>query len=108
MQREFNEDHTPLGYLITFRTYGTWLHGDQRGSRSLPQSLQVRVPPAQRSPAHVVSIGQTKPGRALNALTRRDECERMAIGKKPIARGRIREAIDIFGTTAVWPWRSSM
>ncbi|MDX6500560.1 MAG: hypothetical protein QOG23_3820 [Blastocatellia bacterium] len=32
MKREFNEDHTPLGYLITFRTYGTWLHGDKRGS----------------------------------------------------------------------------
>jgi len=29
---EFNEDHTPLGYLITFRAYGTWLHGDKRGS----------------------------------------------------------------------------
>ncbi len=22
----------PLGYFITFRTYGTWLHGDDRGS----------------------------------------------------------------------------
>ena len=22
----------PLGYLITFHTYGTWLHGDRRGS----------------------------------------------------------------------------
>jgi REP element-mobilizing transposase RayT len=22
----------PIAYLITFRTYGTWLHGDQRGS----------------------------------------------------------------------------
>ncbi|HBB94764.1 MAG TPA: hypothetical protein DC054_05180 [Blastocatellia bacterium] len=32
MEKEFNEDHTPLGYLITFRTYGTWLHGDHRGS----------------------------------------------------------------------------
>ena len=21
-----------MGYLITFRTYGTWLHGDRRGS----------------------------------------------------------------------------
>jgi REP element-mobilizing transposase RayT len=28
----FNDDHTPLGYLITFRSYGTWLHGDVRGS----------------------------------------------------------------------------
>jgi len=32
MKREFNEDHTPLAYLITFRSYGTWLHGDKRGS----------------------------------------------------------------------------
>ena len=24
--------NTPLAYLITFRTYGTWLHGDIRGS----------------------------------------------------------------------------
>ena len=30
--REFNDDHTPLAYLITFRCYGTWLHGHSRGS----------------------------------------------------------------------------
>ena len=29
---EFKVDHKPLGYLITFRAYGTWLHGDSRGS----------------------------------------------------------------------------
>lgn len=29
---EFNSDHTPIAYLITFRGYGTWLHGDGRGS----------------------------------------------------------------------------
>ena len=28
----FNEHHIPLAYLITFRCYGTWLHGDARGS----------------------------------------------------------------------------
>ena len=28
----WNNTDTPLAYLITFRTYGTWLHGDQRGS----------------------------------------------------------------------------
>jgi hypothetical protein len=32
MKREFNDAHTPLGYLITFRSYGTWLHGDVRGA----------------------------------------------------------------------------
>ena len=32
MKSDFNDDHTPLGYLITFRVYGTWLHGDGRGA----------------------------------------------------------------------------
>lgn len=25
--KEFRDEHIPFGYLITFRTYGTWLHG---------------------------------------------------------------------------------
>jgi REP element-mobilizing transposase RayT len=29
---EFQERSQPLAYLITIRTYGTWLHGDERGS----------------------------------------------------------------------------
>ncbi|HZF41319.1 MAG TPA: hypothetical protein VE715_21025 [Blastocatellia bacterium] len=29
---DFNEEHIPLAYLITFRCYGTWLHGAERGS----------------------------------------------------------------------------
>jgi REP element-mobilizing transposase RayT len=28
----WNDTDTPLAYLISFRTYGTWLHGDRRGS----------------------------------------------------------------------------
>ena len=28
----WNDTDTPLAYLISFRTYGTWLHGDDRGS----------------------------------------------------------------------------
>ncbi len=29
---EFGDRTTPIAYFITFRTYGTWLHGDERGS----------------------------------------------------------------------------
>ena len=29
---EFEENTFPIAYLITFRTYGTWLHGDKRCS----------------------------------------------------------------------------
>ena len=28
----WNDTDTPLAYLISFRSYGTWLHGDERGS----------------------------------------------------------------------------
>jgi REP element-mobilizing transposase RayT len=28
----WNDTDIPLAYLISFRTYGTWLHGDKRGS----------------------------------------------------------------------------
>jgi REP element-mobilizing transposase RayT len=28
----WNDTDIPLAYLISFRTYGTWLHGDTRGS----------------------------------------------------------------------------
>jgi REP element-mobilizing transposase RayT len=27
----WNDTDTPLAYLISFRSYGTWLHGDKRG-----------------------------------------------------------------------------
>ena len=29
---EYDDNEFPLAYLITFRCYGTWLHGDTRGS----------------------------------------------------------------------------
>ena len=29
---DFKKGTEPLAYLITFRCYGSWLHGDQRGS----------------------------------------------------------------------------
>jgi REP element-mobilizing transposase RayT len=28
----WNDTDTPIAYFISFRTYGTWLHGDKRGS----------------------------------------------------------------------------
>lgn len=28
----WNDRDAPIAYLITFRCYGTWLHGDERGS----------------------------------------------------------------------------
>ena len=44
----FDDNEFPLGYLITFRCYGTWLHGDERGSyrrSSRVISGVLRIPP---------------------------------------------------------------
>lgn len=32
MKVMWNDTDVPLAYLFTFRTYGTWLHGDEKGS----------------------------------------------------------------------------
>ena len=32
MNIEWDDNEFPLAYLLTFRTYGTWHHGDERGS----------------------------------------------------------------------------
>ncbi len=113
----WNDTDLPLGYLITFRCYGTWLHGDERGSidRFHNRYKSPYLPPSDRrrirnerelksdaltldaqqrrsvdrairetcifrhwvlhavnvrtNHVHVVvSIGQAKPERALNAL----------------------------------------
>ena len=32
MNDEWDDNKFPLAYLLTFRTYGTWHHGDERGS----------------------------------------------------------------------------
>ena len=48
---KFEENTYPLAYLLTFRTFGTWLHGDQRSanqrvrkhSRSTPR-VEPNVP----------------------------------------------------------------
>jgi hypothetical protein len=49
-QPHFESDHyrIPLAYLITFRSYGTWLHGDPRGSVDRFHNVygKPRLPPS--------------------------------------------------------------
>ena len=46
----WNDRDTPLAFLITFRSYGTWLHGDERGSvnRFRNQYNSRRLPPEKK------------------------------------------------------------
>jgi hypothetical protein len=54
MTQEFQPEHIPQGYLISFRGYGTWLHGDSRGSvdRFHNRYGSPRIPPNQRWKEH--------------------------------------------------------
>ena len=46
----WNNTETPLAYFISFRAYGTWLHGDKRGSidRFHNQYGAPYIPPNER------------------------------------------------------------
>jgi REP element-mobilizing transposase RayT len=47
-------DGVPLAYLITFRCYGTWLHGDERGSIDRRHNVYGTelIPPDERWKRH--------------------------------------------------------
>ncbi len=46
----WNDTDSPLAFLITFRSHGTWLHGDERGSvsRFRNQYKSRRLPPEKK------------------------------------------------------------
>jgi REP element-mobilizing transposase RayT len=48
MRDDYEEAEFPIAYLITFRTYGTWLHGDDRKStrrKRLPRTYTKMIAP---------------------------------------------------------------
>jgi REP element-mobilizing transposase RayT len=63
-------DPIPLGYLITFRAHGTWLHGDERGSvdRFHNRYGMPDIPPNERWQSHnerMMKLGPLKLDRKL-------------------------------------------
>jgi hypothetical protein len=69
--RDFSYDHTPLAYLITFRSYGTWLHGDPRGSVDRFHNVYgtPRLPPNSQREKHERRL-LVRPSVKLNAKRR--------------------------------------
>jgi len=49
MEKKDNQKTTPLGYIITCRTYGTWLHGDERKSVD-PKNNKFGTPRIEHNP----------------------------------------------------------
>ena len=69
--RDFDDNEFPLAYLITFRCYGTWLHGDGRGSMDRKHNA-YSSPKISRSPSFANSDRQQlkHPAITLNARQR--------------------------------------
>ena len=69
--QEFKDDHTPLAFLISFRCFGTWLHGDSRGSVDRFHNV-YGTPKLGREPARVryERTLMTQPPVRLNAKRR--------------------------------------
>src|SRR5687767_10625741 len=68
----WNHTDFPLGYLISFRTYGTWLHGDERGSTDRFHNAfrTPHIAPNEKWQKHIQRRLQSQPLR-LNVAQRR-------------------------------------
>ena len=61
--KNWDDNEAPLAYLITFRTYGTWLHGDERTS-------------IDRHGKNVYGAPKVLPSRNLNAMMEENQAEK--------------------------------
>jgi REP element-mobilizing transposase RayT len=69
---ENNDENPVLAYFITFRTYGTWLHGDRRGSVDRFHNVYgtPRAPPNKLREKYMRSLMKRSPVR-LNVRQRK-------------------------------------
>lgn len=68
----WNDTDEPIAYLITFRTYGTWLHGDERGSIDKYHNLYGEPRAVSSSDRKALQAARLKsPPFLLNAASRR-------------------------------------
>jgi REP element-mobilizing transposase RayT len=90
----WNDTDVPLAYLITFRCYGTWLHGDERGSvdRFHNQYKSPRIPTNEEWQQHNRRQLKSKPV-ILNAAQR--ECVDKAVRETCAIRKWSLQAINV-------------
>ena len=76
---DWDDNDGPLAYLITFRTYGTWLHGDDRYS-------------VDRHGKNIYGTSRVLPSRNLNAAMRENQASASFLLDGP-CRGVVERAI---------------
>ena len=82
---DFQDRSTPLAFLITFRCYGTWLHGDERGSVGRNGSNRYGEP----------QIRANATIREIDARAQASEQFLMGSVEREIVRKAIREVCDV-------------
>ena len=85
----FEENEFPLAYLLTFRTFGTWLHGDERESIGRDGRNHYGKPRIQPKPEFESAMKEetkqppfilTKPMRRVVESAIKELCERRRYG----------------------------
>lgn len=85
----FEENVFPLAYLLTFRTFGTWLHGDERESIGRDGRNYYGKPRIQPKPEFELAIKEqmkqppfilTKPMRRIVESAIKELCHRRGDG----------------------------
>ncbi|HTH50741.1 MAG TPA: transposase [Pyrinomonadaceae bacterium] len=75
---KWNNSDSPVGFLITFRTRGTWLHGDKRGSTSRHHNIYGTPKLQHDSKWLTTNTGRLK-GDPVILTARQRSCVRKAI-----------------------------
>lgn len=75
----YEENAFPIAYLLTFRTYGTWLHGDERGSIRRNGNNRYQGPKVTTSVPLMDAMAEMQKGPTFVLNTEQRECVEAAI-----------------------------
>ena len=102
---EFQDRSTPVAYFITIHTYGTWLHGDERGSMDRREYNRYGEARIERRPEmeFLERRLMKAPQYSLDAEAR--EAVEAAFREVCDVRGFRLFAIDIRTNTSTWSYR---
>ncbi len=84
----YEENDFPVAYLITFRTFGTWLHGDEKGAYGRPNSVvrskyvepNMPLKEAMRTQLRQKPLILSPPARSVVEAAIREVCETRGYG----------------------------
>lgn len=91
----FEQSEFPIAYLITFRTYGTWLHGDERSSVRRNGNNRYRGPKVTASVPLRELMRETQNGESFILNTEQRKCVEAAIKEVCDFRNYLLRALNV-------------